>query len=412
MTDMIFASQNGRNIPKEDPIFSISNRAKDMLQKEGKEKVINATIGALLDDDGNLIVLSSVDEVFKNLNPSEYAQYAPIGGTPEFKKAVQKDIFRNYVPSVFTEAVATPGGTGAIRNAVSNYSEYGDKILTTDWHWTPYNNIAEEQGRSIEAFELFDKEGNFNLESFSAKTKKLLSKQQRLVIILNTPSHNPTGYALTDDEWKKVIEILNDASTDKKITLLVDAAYADFAGDEEESRSFLPLLENCGDNVMPIIAHSLSKAYTLYGLRCGAMICMAKSREAAEEFKRVCEFSSRGSWSNCARAPQVILTKIYDDPKLLQKVTEERKEFHDMLIRRGIAFKEEAKKAGLKTLPYRSGFFMTIPCDNPKEVCMRLEKEGIFLIPMAKGIRISGASISEAACRRLPAAIKKAMEQK
>lgn len=412
MTDMIFASQNGRNIPKEDPIFSISNRAKDMLQKEGKEKVINATIGALLDDDGNLIVLSSVDEVFKNLNPSEYAQYAPIGGTPEFKKAVQKDIFRNYVPSVFTEAVATPGGTGAIRNTISNYSEYGDKILTTDWHWTPYNNIAEEQGRSIETFELFNNGGNFNLESFSAKTKKLLSKQQRLVIILNTPSHNPTGYALTDDEWKKVIEILNDASADKKITLLVDAAYADFAGDEEESRSFLPLLENCAGNVMPIIAHSLSKAYTLYGFRCGAMICMAKSREAAEEFKRVCEFSSRGSWSNCARAPQVILTKIYDDPKLLQKVTEERKVYHDMLIRRGIAFKEEAKKVGLKTLPYRSGFFMTIPCDNPKEICMRLEKEGIFLIPMAKGIRISGASISEAACRKLPAAIKKAMEQK
>lgn len=411
MTDMIFASQNGRTIPKEDPIFSISNRAKAMIEKEGKEKVINATIGALLDDDGKLIVLSSVDEVFKNLNPWEYAQYAPIGGTPEFKKAVQKDIFRDYVPSVFTEAVATPGGTGAIRNTISNYSEYGDKVLTTDWHWTPYNNIAAEQGRSVETFELFDSEGNFNLESFKNKTRKLLKEQQRLVIILNTPSHNPTGYALTDGEWERVIEFLNGESKDKKIALLVDAAYADFAGDEEESRSFLPLLEKCADNVMPIIAHSLSKSYTLYGLRCGAMICMAKSREAAEEFRRVCEFSSRGSWSNCARAPQEILTRIYDDPKLLQKVTEERKEYHDMLIRRGNAFKKAAREAGLKTLPYRSGFFMTIPCDNPKEVCLKLEKQGIFLIPMAKGIRVSGASISEDACRRLPAEIKKAMEE-
>ena len=69
MTDMIFASKNGRNIPLEDKIFGISNRAKAMMAKEGKDKVVNATIGALLDDDGKVIVLSSVDEVFKSLTP-------------------------------------------------------------------------------------------------------------------------------------------------------------------------------------------------------------------------------------------------------------------------------------------------------------------------------------------------------
>ena len=35
MTQMIFASQNGRTIPKEDKIFGISNRAKAMIAKEG-----------------------------------------------------------------------------------------------------------------------------------------------------------------------------------------------------------------------------------------------------------------------------------------------------------------------------------------------------------------------------------------
>lgn len=412
MTEMIFASQNERVIPKEDKIFSISNRAKDRAAKEGKDNVVNATIGALLDDEGQLIVLSSVDEVFKALSPSEYAQYAPIGGTPEFVEAVKKDLFRDFVPKTFTEAVATPGGTGAIKNTVSNYSEYGDKILTTDWYWTPYGTIAQEQGRSLETFELFDNKGNFNHKSLEEKVSDLLKKQNRLVIILNTPSHNPTGYALTEDEWKKVIEILNAVPKEKKVTLLVDAAYADFAGEEENSRSFFPLLEHLGENVLPIIAHSLSKAYTLYGLRCGAMICMAKSKEIAEEFKRVCEFSSRGSWSNCPKAPQVILSKIYADPELLKRVSDERKQYRDMLIRRGVAFKEEAEKVGLEILPFRSGFFITIPCSDPERVCARLEEEGIFLIPMSKGIRISGASISEDICRKLPAAIKDAMEQK
>ena len=98
MDEMIFAAKQNRNIPKEDKIFGISNLAKAMIAKEGKEKVVNATIGALLDDEGELIVLSSVDEVFHSLTPKEYAEYAPIAGVPEFREAVIKDVCGNYQP--------------------------------------------------------------------------------------------------------------------------------------------------------------------------------------------------------------------------------------------------------------------------------------------------------------------------
>lgn len=47
----------------------------------------------------------------------------------------------------------------------------------------------------------------------------------------------------------------------------------------------------------------------------------------------------------------MILTKIYEDPALLKKVMDERKMYRDMLIRRGKAFKAEAEKVGLVTLP-------------------------------------------------------------
>lgn len=412
MTQMIFASGNGRTIPQEDKIFGISNRAKAMIEKEGRDKVVNATIGALLDDNGKVIVLSSVNQVLKTLEPSEYAEYAPIGGTAGFKEAVKKDIFRHFEPTGFTEAVATPGGTGAIRNTISNYSMYGDKILTSDWYWAPYTTIAQEQGRTLATFELFDSEGAFNYNDFKEKVNEILKTQERLVIILNTPSHNPTGYQFSHDDWEKIVAILNAVSADKKIALLIDFAYSDFAGDEGESRNFLPMVESLSGHILPIIAHSLSKSYTLYGLRCGAMICMAKTKEVAEEFKRVCEFSSRASWSNCPRAPQVVLSKIYEDPELLQRVMDERKTYRDMLIRRGNAFKEAAEEVGLKTLPFRSGFFITIPCQTPEQVSARLEKEGVFVVPLAKGIRVSGASVTEEKCRQLPAIIKKAMEGK
>ena len=66
VAEYILARRNNRTIPREDRIFGISNRAKKMIAEKGADKVINATIGSLLDDDGNLIVLSSVDEVFQD----------------------------------------------------------------------------------------------------------------------------------------------------------------------------------------------------------------------------------------------------------------------------------------------------------------------------------------------------------
>ena len=39
-------------------------------------------------------------------------------------------------------------------------------------------------------------------------------------------------------------------------------------------------------------------------------------------------------WSNCAKAPQVVLAKIYADKKLQDKVAEEREGFRRMLLER------------------------------------------------------------------------------
>lgn len=402
---MFFAQKNGRTIPKEDKIFSISNRAKEMAARVGKDKVINGTIGALMDDDGKLIVLSSVNEVFRNLSPEEYAAYAPISGVPEFREAVKKAAFGSYIPKSFTEAVASPGGTGAIRNTVSNYSKPGDMVLVADWFWSPYRTICEELGRGVQTFRFFNEEGRFDIEDFKRNVLDLIERQDSLVIVINTPAHNPTGYSLSVTEWRRIREIFEKTPQDKHVALLCDAAYIDFAGDEEQYRQFLPVLDEMPENVLPLIGYSLSKTYTLYGMRCGALICMAKTPAIASEFVQVCEFSSRGSWSNCNRAPQVILAKIFSDKELKKKVDDERAGFRDMLIRRGRAFEKAAKECGLEMLPFDAGFFVSMPMSDPEAVSRELESEGIFLVPLAKGLRVSVASLSESVLEALPAKI-------
>ena len=408
---MIFVRENGRTIPKEDKIFGISNRAKEAVAKYGKDKVINGVIGALVDDEGKLIVLKSVDRVFKTLTPDEYAPYAPIGGTPEFKEAVKKAAFGDYEPKGFTEVIATPGGTGAIRNTVSNFSAPGDRVLVADWFWAPYKTICQEIGREIQTFRFFNDERGFNIDDFKANVLELLEMQESLVIIINTPAHNPTGYSLSVTDWRKIKEIFEKTPQDKHVAIFCDAAYIDFAGDEKQYRQFLPVLDEMPENVLPVFGYSASKTFTMYGMRCGAMICMAKTPAIAQEFRQACEFSARGSWSNCNRAPQTVIAKIFADPELKKMVDDERAEYRDMLLRRGRAFEEAAKECGLEMVPFDAGFFASVPMPNPDEVAVELEKENIFLVPLAKGIRVSVASVSEENCRIVPAKIKACMEK-
>ena len=405
------AAYNGREIPKEDKVFGASRRAKDAISKYGEDKVINATIGSLLDDNKNLVVMSSVEKTIKTLSGKEYAEYAPIAGTPGFKDAIKRAAFSGYEIKSHTAVVATPGGTGAIRNTIANYSCPGDKVLTHNWHWAPYTSISAEMGRSLEHFEMFDENGNFNINDFEYKVKKLIKNQEHLVIIINTPANNPTGYSLSMDDWYGIKRVLDDVDMDKKVALLVDVAYIDFAGEDLETREFLKVVDNLRANILPIVAYSASKTFSLYGFRCAAMICLAHNPEIAEEFERVCTFSSRASWSNSPRAPQTVIEKIYADEKLLEEARQERKGDREMLLARGRAFDEKAKKVGLEIVPFRAGFFVTIPCKDSDALCAALEKKNVFLVPITGGARVSVASITESECRKLPAIIKETIDE-
>ncbi len=412
------ARENKRDIYKEDKIFGINKKAKDMIIALGKDKVINATIGTFMDDQGNLVVLPTVAELLKELALTDYAEYAPVAGIPAYLEAAKRAVFMDYIPKGFVSAVATPGGTGAIRNAIQNYTSRDDAVLTSDWHWSPYEIIARELERSFCTFTLFDESMRFNASSFKEKIDQLIEKQDSLVIIINTPSHNPTGYSFTLDDWDKLLSVLKESAADvnKKITLLIDAAYLDFAGDMKESRKFLPKLDGLQDNILVLIAFSMSKSFTLYGMRGGALICLTSKEDIACEFKTVGTLSSRGTWSNSPRAPMVLLSRIYKDEGVLTKVMKEKEEIAAMMGNRGKAFIKAAKASGLSTCPYGAGFFTVVLCDNPDAVGGELQKDGIFTIPFnGKGLRISIASITETECARIPdriaAAIGKANGQ-
>ena len=53
--------------------------------------------------------------------------------------------------------------------------------------------------------------------------------QESLVIIINSPAHNPTGYSLTVNDWRNIKAIFEKTPQDKHVALFCDVAYIDFA---------------------------------------------------------------------------------------------------------------------------------------------------------------------------------------
>lgn len=150
----------------------------------------------------------------------------------------------------------------------------------------PVSFDAQELGRTVCCYTLFDETGKFHAASFEAALSAILAVQEETLIIVNTPAHNPTGYTFTDEDWNALLTAVL-KYPDKKIALLVDIAYLDFAGDGKTNRAFLKKLNGLPEHILPLIAFSASKGYTMYGMRCGAILCMAPSSAIAEEFKDV-----------------------------------------------------------------------------------------------------------------------------
>lgn len=394
-----------------DAIFGASAACREAAAKYGADKVTNATMGVMMDDDGKLASIPTMERVFRSLSIEDYVRYAPIPGLPEYLDAVIDLTFADQKPEGYFGAIATAGGTGAIHHAVANYAERGDAVLTADWFWGTYNVICNECGSRLTNYQLFDEQQDFNRKDFADRFEGLLKTQESLLTIINTPAHNPTGFSLTEDDWDFVLDLAKKyAAKGKKISILVDIAYIDYAGEKNETRRFMKKFGNLPDNILVMFAFSMSKGYTAYGQRTGALVAVSSSQDVITEFKEINKYTSRATWSNINRGAMTLLARIQQDKSTLAQFEQERDAFYQMIQSRGNLFMEEAKACGLGALPYKGGFFLSVPSTDPQAVCDKLHDDLIFAVPLKLGIRIAACSVSAEKMKGVAAKVLKAQQ--
>jgi aromatic-amino-acid transaminase len=384
--------------PSDDPIFALAREASERRAKG--ESIVNATVGALLDDDGKLAVLPTAARAVKEVPSEEWAAYAPIAGSPDFLKAAIDDLLVS-APR-FREAacaVATPGGSGALRHAIGNYLDIGQALLTTSFFWGPYQTLADEQDRKVRTFEMFAPDGSFDVSALDRALGALMTEQGRALIFLNDPCHNPTGYSMTEGEWRAVVACLLEHAPRGPVTLLLDVAYSDYAA--SDPRKYLPTLEPLLGKVTVLFAWSASKSFTHYGLRVGALVACEPDPKERAITEAALSYSCRGTWSNCNRGGLAAITRLLRDPEMSAAVRREREGLKALLTARVEAFNRHAKGAGLRYPRYEGGFFVTVFHDDPMPKAAAMKQAGVFVVPMKKGLRLALCSVAERDVERL-----------
>ncbi|HEY1958617.1 MAG TPA: aminotransferase class I/II-fold pyridoxal phosphate-dependent enzyme [Polyangiaceae bacterium] len=393
----LIAAHQGR--PGDDPIFALNKEASD--RRARGEIIVNATVGALLDDAGKLAVLPTAARAVHEVPPAEWAAYAPISGLPDFLRAATDDLLGR-APRLRECAVAagTPGGSGALHHAIKNFLEPGQTLLTTNFFWGPYQTLADESDRKLATFDMFAPDPAAALDRALGA---IVAEQKRALLFINDPCHNPTGYSMTDEEWQAFLDVIASHGKNAPVTLLIDVAYADYGA--RDFRGSLGRFEKVLDRVQILFAYSASKAFTHYGLRVGAIVACTPDAKERASIDAAFGYSCRGTWSNCVRGGQRAVTRLLTDPELSAAVKAERDDLKSLLLRRVAAFNARAKDAKLRYPRYEGGFFVTVFCeDGPKEAA-RMREIGVYVVPQKKAVRVALCGVSEADIPRLVEAL-------
>ena len=220
-----------------------------------------------------------------------------------------------------------------------------------------------------------------------------MEKQDKLVVVINDPCHNPTGYSMTRKEWEQVIDFLNECSRRCPVVLLNDIAYIDFAYGQKEAKKYFSVFDDISGNMAVVVAFSLSKSMTSYGMRCGAAILMAKEPQIVQQLKTVFEKDARATWSNVNNGAMAMFVDVLDNH--LADYDAQRLAYVDLLKQRSELFLKEAGAAGLKHYPYKEGFFVTLAMDNSlrDRYHEALMEEHIYTVKVNKGIRVAICSM-------------------
>ncbi|GIT91123.1 aromatic amino acid aminotransferase [Jannaschia pagri] len=235
---------------------------------------IDLGVGVYKDASGLTPVMRAVKAAERQLvEEQDTKAYTGLAGDPAYADALSDLVLGDARPEGRLAAVATPGGTGAIRQGLEliRLATPEARVWMSNPTWPNHPAIVGYLGMPTASYRYFDDDTRG--VDFDGMVEDLAGVAAGDAVILHGCCHNPTGANLTLDQWRTIADLL----ADRGAVPFVDIAYQGFGdGLEADAEATRLILQSVPE---AIIAASCSKNFGIYRERTGLLMAMAPSAD-------------------------------------------------------------------------------------------------------------------------------------
>lgn len=240
-------------------------------------------------------------------------------GNPLFGKVINELVLGSDSALIAEQragATQTPGGTGALRLAADFIAQClpGKGVWLSNPTWPIHETIFAAAKVKVSHYPYVGSDNRLDVEAMLAVLREVPKGD---VVLLHACCHNPTGFDLSHDDWKRVLEVVRS----RDLLPLIDFAYQGFGDgldqDAWSTRLFAAQVPEL------LITSSCSKNFGLYRDRTGALIVCATSADKLIDIRSQLANIARNLWSTPPDHGAAVVATILADPELKARWADE-----------------------------------------------------------------------------------------
>ena len=280
-------------------------------KEDPRDTKIDLGVGVYKNAEGLTPVMRAVKTAEQQLWERETTKsYVGLVGDPQFSDVMVDLVLSDSVTRDSVAAAATPGGTGAVRQAFEllKMANPDVRVFVSDPTWPNHLSILKYLDLPVVPYRYFDNETRG--VDFTGMMEDLSQARAGDVILLHGCCHNPTGANLNMRQWQQVVDLLNTSGA----TPMIDIAYQGFGDGLQEDAAGTRLVASSVPET--VIAASCSKNFGIYRERTGLLMVVSQDTNVKGLNQSTLAFLNRQNFSFPPDHGARLVTMVLSDPTL------------------------------------------------------------------------------------------------
>ncbi len=282
-----------------------------MYREDPRDTKIDLGVGVYKNAQGHTPIMRAIKAAEKQVwDVQDSKSYTGLAGDPAFGDLMVKLVLGDALAREQVAAVATPGGTGAVRQGfeLARLANPNVRVFVSNPTWPNHMSILKYLGIETITYRYFDE--TTCAVDFDGMMADLQNVRAGDLVLLHGCCHNPTGANLNAAEWQAVVEVLNR----KGAIPMIDIAYQGFGDGLEEdaaaTRMVAASVPEC------LIAASCSKNFGVYRERTGILMAISNDASLKGVMQGNLNFLNRQNYSFPPDHGARIVSTILHTPEL------------------------------------------------------------------------------------------------